>query len=138
MKPVWEHAVPARRAFTARFGQCRSACIASPREGRRQHRLPQCLRTLEVRIDLGLDFADDGQAAFDFGDDPMLMIEGWNRQRIVLINPPSDSVVSALESNRAAERALPVTLSPSGTYGLYRPADSPDSEKPLPTARPGA
>ena len=35
---------------------------------RGQNRLPQCLRALELGIDLGFDFADDGQVAVDFGD----------------------------------------------------------------------
>ena len=30
--------------------------------------MPQCLRALEVGVDLGFDFADDGQVAVDFGD----------------------------------------------------------------------
>jgi hypothetical protein len=38
-------------------------------EGARHHRLPQRLRALQVRVDLGLDLADDGEAAVDFGDD---------------------------------------------------------------------
>ena len=37
-----------------------------------QSRLPQRLRALEVGIDLGFDFADDGQVAVDFGDDSNL------------------------------------------------------------------
>ncbi|MCK7499980.1 MAG: hypothetical protein MZW92_63735 [Comamonadaceae bacterium] len=42
-------------------------------ESPRQDRLPQRLRALQVRVDLGLDFADDGEAAVDFGDDAVLL-----------------------------------------------------------------
>ena len=43
----------------------------------RQHRLPQRLRAFEVGAHLGLDLADDGQTAVDFGDDAVLFREGW-------------------------------------------------------------
>ncbi len=45
----------------------------------RQHRLAQRLGALEVGVHLGLDLADDGQAAIDFGDDAVLFGEGRER-----------------------------------------------------------
>lgn len=50
--------IPLRRLSRARSRKCPG-----------QRRLPQRLRALEVGIDLGFDFADDGQVAIDFGDD---------------------------------------------------------------------
>jgi hypothetical protein len=43
-------------------------------ESSRQHRLTQRLRALQVRVDLGFDFADDREAAVDFGDDAVLRL----------------------------------------------------------------
>jgi hypothetical protein len=40
--------------------------------------MPQRLRTLEVGIDLSLNFADDGQVAIYFGDDSSLLGEWRN------------------------------------------------------------
>lgn len=49
-------------------------------EGLCEDRLPQGLRTFQVGIDLGFEFADDGEAAVDFGDDALLLLEWrqWN------------------------------------------------------------
>ena len=41
-------------------------------------RLPQPLRTLEIRLNLGLGFAGDGEQAVDFGDDAVLFCFRWN------------------------------------------------------------
>lgn len=50
-------------------------------EGFGQDGLPQRLRAFQVRVDLGFDFADDGEAAVDFGDDAVLLIIGRDRDR---------------------------------------------------------
>ncbi len=41
--------------------------------------MPQRLSALEIDINLGFDFADDGQAAVDFGDDPVLL-DDWRKR----------------------------------------------------------
>ena len=50
-------------------------------EGSRQHRLAQRLSAFEVGAHLGLDLADDGQLAIDFGNDTVLFGEGRERDR---------------------------------------------------------
>lgn len=45
-------------------------------KGAFEHRLPQPPGAFEVGLDGGFQFLDDGQAAFDFGDDALLFGEG--------------------------------------------------------------
>jgi hypothetical protein len=44
------------------------------REGTCQRRLPQRLHALEVGINLGFDFTDEGQVVVAFGDDSGLLL----------------------------------------------------------------
>ena len=66
---------------------------------RGQNRLPQCLRALEVGVDLGFDFADDGQVAVDFGDDSDLFRDGWQGHRQSLYIADAQMLYAASHCN---------------------------------------
>ena len=70
---------------------------------RGQNRLPQCLRALEVGIDLGFDFADDGQVAVDFGDDRDLGFTRWQGNQNT-----SELVVRKANAAFANSRFVPI------------------------------
>jgi len=77
--PMFGEAPSARPAFDPVGSRTVARRLAQ--EGPLQDRLPQGIGSLQVRVDLGFNLANDGEAAVDFGDDSALLDEGRKRYR---------------------------------------------------------